>query len=272
MNNIKNDTLELAEYYDLISDSQYELGLILIDLMKITVGDIVLDVGCGTGRLAFHVSGLVGSAGKMIGIDPSPHRIQVASNKLKASAADNISFAMGQGETLDGFKDCTFSGVYYCAVFHWIEDQQAALKEAFRVLRPGGTVGITSRNRDHLSLSRTIARECIEKHSEAMRDYTADTHSARAHWAGQEELEALLTNAGFVNIRFESQHRTHYFKSSEEYFAFLKASAFGQSSRLPEPIRQEMARKVAEKLEKKRTPLGIELHSSSLFAIARKKA
>lgn len=274
MSSVENDTPELAEYYDRVSDSQFEQGLILTGLMNIKAGEVVLDVGCGTGRLAFHVSGLVGPAGRVIGIDPSPHRIQVAADKLKTSAVGNVRFAVGQGEALDGFGDNTFDRLYYCSVFHWIGDKPAALNEAYRVLKPDGIVGITSRTGAHPSLRHAVVHEWIAQHPEAMKNVMPRASGIQARRVSREELETMLTNAGFVDIRCESRPRTHNFQSPEEYFAFLEASSFGQLSqlsRLPAPARQEVMHRITEALEKRRTPRGIELHSSSLIVIARKK-
>ncbi len=235
--------------------------------MDIRKGDIVLDVGCGTGRLAFQVSGITGASGKVVGIDPSQHRIQVANEKLKKFSPGNVRFAVGRGESLHLFGDNVFDILYYCAVFHWIDDRQAALGEAFRVLKPGGKIGITSRDGDRTSLRRAAIREMLERYPDEMRELKSDAFS---QWVGRAELETLLTNAGFKNIRFESRTRILYFSSPEDYFAFLKSSSFGQSSGLPDQIRQEIALKIADALEKRRTPRGIEMQTSSLFAIAEK--
>lgn len=267
MSDIEGDTPALAEYYDQISDTQFELGLLLTAMMGLKAGDTVLDVGCGTGRLAFHVSDIVGPAGTVIGIDPSPHRILVADGKRIACSNNRIQFAQGEGEALVGFADSTFDILYYCAVFHWIGDKRAALNEAYRVLRPGGKVGITSRNRSHPSIRRAILQEALDDYPEAMQGYKNNVSS---RWADRDELETLLTNAGFTNISFETRLRTLYFKSPEDYFAFIKASSFGQSSGLPEGVRLAIAKKIAAELEKRRTPQGIEFQTSSLFAIAGK--
>ena len=63
MSSVDGDSPRLAAYYDKVSDYQFELGLALIDMMKIKTGDSVLDVGCGTGRLALQVSALSGFPG-----------------------------------------------------------------------------------------------------------------------------------------------------------------------------------------------------------------
>ena len=123
MSSVNGDTPELATYYDKVSDYQYEMGLALIDMMKIKAGDSVLDVGCGTGRLALQVSGIVGPSGHVTGIDPSPHRIEIANARLNSEAAQNIIFQIGEGETLADFDESAFDHAYYCAVFHWIEDK-----------------------------------------------------------------------------------------------------------------------------------------------------
>ena len=102
MSSVKGDTPELATYYDKISDYQYGLGLALIDMMNIKTGDSVLDIGCGTGRLALQVSDIVGLSGSVTGIDPSPHRVEIANARLNGS--QNLSFRSGQGEDLGDFK------------------------------------------------------------------------------------------------------------------------------------------------------------------------
>ncbi len=101
-NNVSYDAPELAERYDRISDTQFEKGSKLVSKMGIKKGDVVLDVGCGTGRQALHVLDIIGPSGRIVGIDPSSHRINVAKEKLKGMAAKNISFAVGRAEILDG--------------------------------------------------------------------------------------------------------------------------------------------------------------------------
>ncbi len=83
MNSVMRDGPELARLYDRISDLQFEGGKKLVAMMGVKKGDAVLDVGCGTGRLAVHLAGIVGPSGSVTGIDPSPHRISIAEEKLK---------------------------------------------------------------------------------------------------------------------------------------------------------------------------------------------
>ncbi len=144
MDNVKWDAPELARRYDAVSDSQYERGLILVDKMKISEGSAVLDIGCGTGRMALHVAGMVGPSGMVFGIDPSSHRIRVANDKLRNGAFHNVRFIQGHGEDLGAFPDGTFDYAYLCSVFHWIADKKAALKEINRALKPGGMLGMTT--------------------------------------------------------------------------------------------------------------------------------
>ncbi len=85
MSSIKWDAPELAERYDRVSDSQFERAVLLVKKMGIGPGDAVLDIGCGTGRLAMYLSSVVGPRGRVIGIDPSPHRIGVAQRQAERS-------------------------------------------------------------------------------------------------------------------------------------------------------------------------------------------
>ncbi len=67
---LENDTAELANSYEEASVIQFDHGKILIDALRIRPGENVLDIGCGTGRLAEFVAKIVGPAGTIVGIDP----------------------------------------------------------------------------------------------------------------------------------------------------------------------------------------------------------
>ncbi len=159
VSNVTRDAPELAERYDKVSELQFESGRRLADMMGIKEGDTVLDVGCGTGRLAIHISKVVGPAGSVTGIDPSPHRLRVAEAKLDGQDHQNLRFMPGQGEDLTSLPSGAFDHVYYSAVFHWIGDKPAALAEAKRVLKPGGTIGMTTVDKSHpLTMRKVVER------------------------------------------------------------------------------------------------------------------
>lgn len=263
MSGIDNDTPELAAAYDRVSDSQYEHGRRLIAAMKLRAGDDVLDVGCGTGRLALHVAGVVGPAGSVTGLDPSPHRVLLASEK--SGRPGNVRFAVGYGEDLGSLPDGGFDAVCYSAVFHWIDDKKAALREARRVLKPLGTVGIYTGCRGDRSSTMGALRQLAMQHAARQPDRGEGRVSM---WLTKEELEALLIEAGFAGVAVEQRPAVQYFASADDYFLWLKASSFGRQPRAPEHVRAEARRRISGALEQRRTPQGIEVRSSHLFATA----
>ncbi len=107
-------------------------------------GATVLDLGCGTGRDAFLVSRLVGSKGRVIGLDMTPAQIQVASAALPAhrerTGLDNIEFRHGRIEDLAaaGVAADSVDVVISNCVLNLSADKAQVFAEIFRVLKPGG--------------------------------------------------------------------------------------------------------------------------------------
>src|SRR5215470_9719516 len=139
MTSFTHDSRSLAETYDRVSDLQFEGGKRLVERLGLNEGARVLDVGCGTGRLAHWIAERVGAKGAVTGIDPLEERIHIA-----RSRGGTVRFEVGQAEDLGAFEDASFDVVCMSSVFHWVSDKAKALAEVRRVLRPGGRLGVTT--------------------------------------------------------------------------------------------------------------------------------
>ncbi|WP_222874654.1 class I SAM-dependent methyltransferase [Terrihabitans soli] len=103
----------------------------------------LLDVGCGTGKLAIAAAQIVGSQGKVTGIDATPGMI----TRARANARDSNStarFYVEIGEKLP-FTDASMTAVTSSYFFHHLpgDVKERALQEMWRVLMPGGRLVIT---------------------------------------------------------------------------------------------------------------------------------
>jgi len=112
----------------------------LVDLGDLR-GQRVLDVGCGTGRLAAALTEKAGS--KVWGIDTSEEMVKVA----RATLPPGIGVRRGAGEQLP-FRDAWFDRVTMSLVLHLL-DRPRALAEARRVVSPDGRIAISTFHPDH---------------------------------------------------------------------------------------------------------------------------
>jgi ubiquinone/menaquinone biosynthesis C-methylase UbiE len=111
----------------------------LIHAAGVQPGQQVLDVGCGTGYFARLLAQTVGNSGVVIGVDASPEMIRYAGQQ--AQRARNCQFQVGTAEALSLPSD-QFDVVVSSLFMHHLPSdlQLAALREMWRVLRPGGTL------------------------------------------------------------------------------------------------------------------------------------
>jgi len=259
------DTPELAKRYEEVSaERQFRAGQALIAELKVTPGERALDVGCGTGLLADYVAGVVGPTGSVTGFDPLPLRIELA----KKRARSNVAYFVGNALDLSLLPADSFDVVYLNAVFHWIPDKALALRNFFRVLRPGGRVGITTGSKDHTNvvqeiLRRVLAKPPYDKHPEAS--------SGASQRVSALELRQLLVDAGFTPELLEVRPNASHQASADDAIEFSQASSFGNFlGHLPPALAQTARAEIARELEKTRTPEGIPQQGARLFAVAQK--
>jgi len=110
-------------------------------LAPLNPGDAVLDIGCGAGVDSLVAAHLVGAGGRVAGLDVTPAMVERARGHLARLGLANVTFEVGDAQALP-FPDNDFDAVISNGVFNLTLDKAKALKEAHRVLKPGGRLMI----------------------------------------------------------------------------------------------------------------------------------
>lgn len=262
--NFELDSAELAATYDATSLHQFNHGKQLVAGLAIGPGQRVLDVGCGTGRLGAYVADLVAPDGEVIGIDPLPLRVELAARKHPRLRA-----RVGRAEDLGAFADASFDAVYANSVFHWVEDQPAALSEAMRVLKPRGRLAVNSADAARPHQSAVLFSEAMIEAGIAGAA-SVNTYGP-PHRVDALQLRSLLERAGFIDIQIQAHTAVDEMADVDAFIDWMKSSTFGNFLLDVAVDERPRARAVLERrLEPLRTTRGLRLERYLVFAIARR--
>ena len=153
-------------------------------------GETVVDLGSGGGIDCFLAARQVGPTGKVIGVDMTPEMLERARKAAAADKTQNVEFRLGEIEHLP-LADATVDVIMSNCVINLSPDKPAVFAEAFRVLTGGG----------RLAIADIVARAPLP---EDVRQNVELHVGCMAGAATVDDLTAMLTEAGFVDIRIET--------------------------------------------------------------------
>jgi ubiquinone/menaquinone biosynthesis C-methylase UbiE len=123
-------------------------GLKLLDVQQ---GDVVLEIGFGTGFTLVELAKTVGEAGRIYGMDVTPQMVHLAGERLKKNRVEkNVELSEADARNMP-YKDNVFDAIIMSSVLELFDtpDIPKVLAEIKRVLKPNGKLAVISMSKEN---------------------------------------------------------------------------------------------------------------------------
>jgi arsenite methyltransferase len=200
----------------------------VIELAPLAPGARVLDIATGTGLVAMVAAEIVGPTGSVTGIDISPEMLALARQKRPEGDLASVDFREGDAERLE-FPDQSFDIVLCASSLYYVPDMMAALREARRVLVPGGCIGFSSFGSSFLYPLQGLWNARVQQYG--VKIVPQPTHRL----TDPMKCQQMLAETGFAQIEVRSEQLGYYLPTAEDRWSEILASLEGVLLRQIDP-------------------------------------
>ena len=227
-----------SDFYDHPANTFWSrYGQRSVERLRLSPGQRVLDVCCGSGASAIPAAEAVGSTGSVVGVDLAENLLALARSKAKERGLANIEFRRDDMTQLP-FDEESFDVVVCVFGIFFGPDMEAALRELKRVLRTGGKLAITTWGPRFFEPATTAFWESV-------RSVRPDLYKGFNPWDRISDVDAvrsLLTAAGLDNIEAVAESDSQPVNSPEDWWAMIMGSGYRGTIEQLDPADQERVR------------------------------
>lgn len=113
----------------------------ILGALQVRPGDVVADIGVGTGYFALPLARTVDTSGKVFAVDAQHEMLSLLRQKLDTASLPNVEPVHAEAHRTNlPAGSCAL--VLLANIWHEFDDRKAVLREAMRILRPGGRIAI----------------------------------------------------------------------------------------------------------------------------------
>jgi len=226
--------------YSRSSSEQQKWARELLEKLKLSGNEQVLDIGSGDGKVTAEIASLL-VHGSIVGIDSSEDMVRFARDNFPRDKFPNLSFEIMDARKLSFDED--FDVVFSNATLHWVIDHKPVLMGIRRSLKPQGRILLQMGGKGNAEEVLKVMEDVIKR--EKWRKYFTNFTFPYGFY-GPKEYSGWLREVGLDAKRVELIEKDMIHKGKDGLLAWIRTTWLPYTQRVPEWQRDQFVEEVAD--------------------------